>query len=302
MRTLRTGVRTIAAAIVAVLLLTVPAVGATGVLTTKAYEFNPAATDTYISWNGINHRHYVVYAKPFSGSRFRVSPKGTNGWNGSIDGTTLIYQLYVPSKNRSDVYSYDLVTKTRTKIGKPVSTDRWEYEPVGSGDWVMYGRYFRNADRKIYLYNTNTHELRTLASTSGKAWFLVPSQVNGNYAVWEKAKVHRHRNVGCDVFLYDIAGGTKTKLANPNDRCQYSPGVNPAGTVFFARSGFGCGKNVVLRQQPLASSATTVGTIGAGHDVISLYAVDNGDTTTDLYYDPASCTKARADVVKVTLP
>jgi hypothetical protein len=78
--------------------------------------------------------------------------------------------------------------------------------------------------------------------------------------------------------------------------------VNPAGTVFFARSGSGCGKNVVLRQQPLASSATTVGTIGAGHDVISLYAVDNGDTTTDLYYDPASCTKARADVVKVTLP
>jgi hypothetical protein len=78
--------------------------------------------------------------------------------------------------------------------------------------------------------------------------------------------------------------------------------VNPAGTVFFGRSGFGCGKNVVLREQPLAGSATTVGTIGAGHDVISLYAVDNGDTTTDLYYDPTSCTKVKADVVKVTLP
>ena len=302
MRTLRTGVRTVAAAIVAVLLLTVPAVGATGVLTTKAYEFNPAATDTYISWNGINHRHYVVYAKPFSGSRFRVNPKGTNAWNGSIDDTTLIYQLYVPSKNRSDVYSYDLVTKTRTKIGKPVSTDRWEYDPVGSGDWVMYARYFRNADRKIYLYNTNTHELRTLASTSGRAWSLTPSQVNGNYAVWEKAKYRHSNTLGCDVFLYDIAGGTKTKLANPNDRCQYSPGVNPAGTVFFARSGLGCGKNVVLREQALAGSATTVGTIRAGHDVTSLYAVDHGDTTTDLYYDPVSCTKPRADVVRVNLP
>ena len=302
MRTLRTGVRTVAAAIVAVLLLTVPAVGATGVLTTKAYEFNPAATDIYISWNGINHRHYVVYAKPFGGSRFRVNPKGTNAWNGSIEGTTLIYQVYVPSKDRSDVYSYDLVTKTRTKIGKPVSTDRWEYDPVGSGDWVMYARYFRNADRKIYLYNTNTHELRTLASTSGRAWSLTPSQVNGNYAVWEKAKYRHSNTLGCDVFLYDIAGGTKTKLANPNDRCQYSPGVNPAGTVFFARSGLGCGKNVVLREQALAGSATTVGTIRAGHDVTSLYAVDHGDTTTDLYYDPVSCTKPRADVVRVNLP
>ena len=302
MRTLRTGVRTIAAAIVAVLLLTVPAVGATGVLTTKAYEFNPAATDTYISWNGISNRHYVVYAKPFGGSRFRVNPKGTNAWNGSIDGTTLIYQVYVPSKDRSDVYSYDLVTKTRTKIGKPVSTDRWEYDPVGSGHWVMYARYFRNADRKIYLYNTNTHELRTLASTSGRAWSLTPSQVNGNYAVWEKAKYRHSNTLGCDVFLYDIAGGTKTKLANPNDRCQYSPGVNPVGTVFFARSGLGCGKNVVLREQALAGSATTVGTIRAGHDVTSLYAVDHGDTTTDLYYDPVSCTKPRADVVRVNLP
>jgi hypothetical protein len=302
MRTLRRAVRTVAAAIVVVLLLTVPAIGATGVLTTKAYEFNPAATDTYISWNGISNRHYVVYAKPFGGSRFRVNPKGTNAWNGSIDGTTLIYQVYVPSKDRSDVYSYDLVTKTRTKIGKPVSTDRWEYDPVGSGDWVMYARYFRNADRKIYLYNTNTHELRTLASTSGRAWSLTPSQVNGNYAVWEKAKYRHSNTLGCDVFLYDIAGGTKTKLANPNDRCQYSPGVNPAGTVFFARSGLGCGKNVVLREQALAGSATTVGTIRAGHDVTSLYAVDHGDTTTDLYYDPVSCTKPRADVVRVNLP
>ena len=301
MRMFRRGVRVVAAAIVAVLLLTVPAMGATGVLTTKAYEFNPAATDTYISWNGISHRHYVVYAKPFSGSRFRVNPKGTDAWNGSIDGTTLIYQLYVPSKGRSDIYSYDLVTKTRTKIGKPVSTDRWEYEPAGSGDWVMYGRYFRDADRKIYLYNTNTHELRTVASTAGRAWYLVPFQVNGNYAVWEKAKVRKHRNVGCDVFLYDILNKTKTKLANPNDRCQYSPGVNPAGTVFFARSGFGCGRNVVIREQPLASSATNVMPIPSGHDVTRLYAVDNG-AGTDLYYDPSSCTKPKADVFKVAVP
>ena len=302
MRLLRTTVRTTVAAVVAVLLLTVPAIGATGVLTTKAYEFNPAATDTYISWNGISHRHYVVYAKPIGGSRFRVNPKGTDAWNGSIDGTTLIYQQYVPSKGRSDIYSFDLSTKTRSKLGSPVSTDRWEYDPAGSGEWVMYGRYFRNADRKIYIYNTTTLELRTIASTSGNNWLLDPSQVNGNYAVWDRYKFRRHRPVECNVFLYDIAGDTKTKLANPNNRCQYSPGVNPAGTVFFGRSGFGCGRNVVLRQIPLAGSPTRVVKIRSGHDVQSLYAVDNGDTTTDLYYDPSSCTKAKADIVKVTLP
>ena len=89
MRMLRTGVRAVAASVVAVLLLTVPAIGATGVITTKADEFNPAATDTYIAWNVYTHRHYVVYAKQFGGSRFRVNPSGTEGWVGSIEGTTL---------------------------------------------------------------------------------------------------------------------------------------------------------------------------------------------------------------------
>src|SRR6476660_2475772 len=123
MRTLKRAARAVAASVVAVLLLTVPAMGAaTGVITTKADEFNPAATDTYIAWNVYTNRHYVVYAKQFGGSRFRVNPAGTEAYVGSIDGTTLIYQQYVPSKGRSDVYSYDLALKTRSKIGKPVST------------------------------------------------------------------------------------------------------------------------------------------------------------------------------------
>ena len=168
MRMFRTGVRAVAASVVAVLLLTVPAIGATGVITTKADEFNPAATDTYIAWNVYTHRHYVVYAKQIGGSRFRVNPSGTEGWVGSIEGTTLIYQQWIPSKGTSDIFSYDLVAKTKTKIGKPVSTGGWEYDPTGSGDWVMYSRYYRDGDRKIFLYNTNTHELRRRASTSGR--------------------------------------------------------------------------------------------------------------------------------------
>ena len=156
--------------------------------TTKAAEFNPAATDTYIAWNGFAHRHYVVYAKQFGGSRFRVNPTGTDGYVGSIEGTTLIYQQWNPSKGTSDIYSYDLVAKAKTKIGKPVSTGGWDYDPTGSGDWVMYARYYRNADRKIFLYDATTDDLRTLASTSGRRFLLRSSQVNGNYAVWEKSE------------------------------------------------------------------------------------------------------------------
>jgi hypothetical protein len=301
MRAFTRVVRTIAPTVVTVLLLTVPARGATGVITTKADEFNPAATDTYIAWNVRSHGNYIVYAKEFGGTRFRVNPKGTQAWVGSIDGTTLIYQQYVPAKGRSDVYSYDLSTKTRSKVGAPVSTDRWEYDPVGSGDWLMYARWYRSEDRKIFLYNTNTHERRTLAETSGRRWELDPTQINGNYAVWVKFEYHRRRFVGCNVFLYDIGGATTTKLKNPNDRCQYAAGVNAAGTVFFARSGMACGNNVVLRKQPLAASAATFVKLADDHDVGSLYAVDKADTTTDVYYGTYKC-GANADIVKVNEP
>ena len=301
MRVLRSGIRTVAAAVVAVLLLTVPAKGATGVITTKVDEFYPAATDTYIAWNIWDGKHAVVYAKQFGGSKWRVSPRGTDAWVGSIDGTTLTYQQAVFSKGRSDIYAYDLVAKTRHKIGSPVSTSRWEYDANSSGDWIMYARYYRNADRKVLLYNTNTHETRHLAATSGRPWNLRPGQVSGNYAVWEKNEVRHRRLKSCNVFLYDIAGDTTTKITNPDNRCQYAPAVNPAGTVYFGRSGFGCGRNAVIRQQPLGSSASLLVKLRDGYDVYSPYAVDNGDTTTDVYYDPFRCGH-QADIVKVTDP
>jgi Tol biopolymer transport system component len=305
MRIFRRGVRTVAAAIVTVLLLTVPALGsATGVITTKADEYNPAANTTYVSWNLWTGRHALIYAKLLSGgTKFRVNAAGTEAYNGSIDPTTsmLTYQQYVPSKGRSDVYQYDLSTKKRSKLGKPVSTDRWEYEPVASGTYVMYGRYYRDADRKIFLFDTSTHAVTTLASTSGRRWSLDPSQVNRNYAVWTKSEVHKHTLVGCNVFLYDIANDTTTRIDNPNAKCQYSPGVNPTGTVYFARSGWGCGKNTVLRQLPLGGAVSTIVTLRDGHDITSLYAVDKGDTTTDVYYDPYRCGH-QADIVKVNEP
>ena len=302
MRMFRRGIWPLAASVVATLLLAAPATGsATGVITTAADEFNPAATDTYVAWNVYAHQNYIAYAKRFGGSRFRVNPKGTQAWVGSIDGSVLTYQQWVLNKGRSDIFTYDLASKTRSKIGSPVSTDRWEYDAAGSGDWLMFARYYRNNDRKIFLYNTNTTKMRRLAATSGRRWYLRPLQVNGNYVVWEKDDSPHGHLAACDVFLYDIAGKTTTKLANPKARCQYSAAVNPVGTVYFARSGFRCGKNVVLRRLPLGGSVSTIVNFADGHDVSNLYAVDNGDTTTDLYYDPFRCGR-RSNIVKVTEP
>src|SRR6476620_4230300 len=116
-------------AIVVAFLVAGPAFGSgTGVITTKADEFDPAASATYVAWNVYSSsKGYLVYAKPIAGARFRVNAAHTNAWVGGIDtdGSTLIYQQW--TRRRSDIYAYDLATRTRSKIAKPASTDRWEY-------------------------------------------------------------------------------------------------------------------------------------------------------------------------------
>ena len=68
-------------------------------------------------WKVTTENGYVVYARPAGGARFRVNPSGTSGCVGGIDtdGTTLIYHQWVSNK-RSDIFTFDLATRTRTKI------------------------------------------------------------------------------------------------------------------------------------------------------------------------------------------
>ncbi len=57
----------------------------------------------------------------------------------------------------------------------------------------------------------------------------------------------------------------------------------------------------MFQQLPLGGSASTIVDLADGHDITSLYAVDKGDTTTDVYYDPYRCGH-QADIVKVNEP
>jgi hypothetical protein len=302
MRALRRSFRLGAAAIAAALMVAVPAAAGTGVITTKADEYDPAASASYVVWSVAANHRYTVYAKGIGGSRFRVNARGTDARTGGIDtdGTTLIYQQYNQAKHHSDIYAYDLATKQRTKIGKPVSTRRWEYGATGSGGWILFARD-RSGTRTLLLYNTSTHEMRHLAAVTGHGHLLSPGQVAGAYAVWATAVWKSDHYASCNVFLYDITTDATSRVANPHDRCQTAASVNPAGTVYLGRSGMRCGKNAVLRKQPLVGAATTLVNFADGHDIYSTYALDNGDTTTDVYYDPWRC-GTQANVVKLTDP
>jgi Tol biopolymer transport system component len=205
--------------------------------------------------------------------------RGTDAWVGSIDGTTLTYQQAVFSKGRSDIYTYDLVAKTRHKIGSPVSTSRWEYDGNSSGDWIMYARYYRDADRRSSSTTTNTLSCgvsRNIRPCMDPA----PGQISGNYVVWEKKRVRHHKLRSCTSSSTTsprtrrARSPTRTSDASTrgSEPCRHpstSGGAlrlrkerrHPAG----APQQFGDGSSCMLRD---------------GYDVYQPYAVDNGDTTT----------------------
>jgi hypothetical protein len=272
------------------------------VIGTRASEFNPAASQEYLAWNVWTGRTNIVYAKPFGGERFRVSPTGSHGYAGAIDGTTLIYQRYSPEKATSDLFLFDLVTKQQTKLPAPINTTAWEYDPSMSGDLVAYARWFRDGTRRIYLRDDAASSLEVIASSSGRRRGLSVGQVSGGYVAYERyAFDARDRFTSCEVYRYDVATGTTTKIPNAGTRCQFGSSVDPAGTVYFGRSAFTCGVNSELRAYPVGGPVSTLTSLADGRDFATSYAVDNGDGTTDVYFDPTRCGRA-GDVYKVTTP
>jgi len=272
------------------------------VLATSAYEDNPAASMDYLAWDEFDGRHSIVWAQPIGGEPVRVNAEETNGWVGGISGTTLVYsQRRYKHPRELDVFVYDLIANTRSKMGNPVNTKR-QSEGVGSlsGDWLLFERWYRNSATTVFLYNFVTQELRKVRSTFAPSRWLISEQVSGNFAVFTRTIDHYHRP--CDVFRYDIDTGTTTKIPNPKSKCQYAPSVDPTGTVYFARSRFGCARDVTLRQFPLGGSVTTLFGLAGGLDLQQTYAVDNGDGTTDVYFDPSDCDSFVPDIQKLTVP
>jgi hypothetical protein len=274
------------------------------VLGTKADEYNPAASDTHLSWNVWNGTTNIVYAKPFGGARMRVSASGWGGWNGAISGTKAIFQQYHHGKGVSDIYLFDLVTKKRTKLPSAVNTKRWEYGPGLSGTTVGFARWTGPEEIKLILFDRATKKTRTVVTVNGPRKSLDLGQINGTWVTYETwAWDKKDRVTSCNVYRYDIAARTTTKIPNPDARCQYGPSVDPAGTVYFARSGFGCGRNVSLRAYPVGGPASTLTSLASGRDLFSTYAFEPG-TGTEVYYDPSRCTSeggyGPADIYKVS--
>jgi hypothetical protein len=257
----------------------------------------------YIAYasNSAGHpNHYDVYVRPAGQSSQKVNPTGS-GFAGGIDGNTLIFQHIV--NGQSDLNLYDLTT-TVISIPSGVNTPNWEWRPSLSGPWTLFGRRnfsVRPSADRIILRNSSGSDTRVLQEQVGTPdRTLSPGQVSGDFATWDRYTPST--GIG-SVVRYQISTGIKFVLPVPAGKVQYDSSTNPAGDIFYVRSGTACGKQVVIRENVPGVSDVALAVIPvAGHDIDRTYAVDEGGGVTSLYFDTFSCVTGKGgDIYKLTV-
>lgn len=288
----------------AILWTTVPADAGTPteVRDTDAVESMPAADVGYLAWAQRAGRKLHVMAQVGSGTPFRVD-SGPNGATGGIDNGTLVYQEYAPAQSTSDLKLFDLDTQQRSNPDPGINTSKWEYWPDIDQDRILFGRLSlnRRGTRRVILYDPSpTPTFDILMETSGGNRNLDPGQVNGNYAAWARWTTRRGRLVDCEVFVEDLTTGTRTTVPNPDNRCQYAPSVSDTGTVYYGRSGYGCGRSARLMAYPVGGSPVTIHSFSRGRDFSDTYVYTSGGDD-HVFFDPASCRSGKQGIFKVVV-
>jgi hypothetical protein len=267
------------------------------VLTSNLQEQAPAGGGGFLFWSqnsAADKTHYTLFAKKGANPKFRVNALHTQGWMGGIDGSTVAYQQTNHRNTTSDIFLFDLVSKTRTKLPAAVNTAAYEYWPSISGDFVTFGRLVSSTHtRRAILFDSSDGSVTTLDSVQGRNTFLGNGQVNGNFAVWDKC------NPQCNVFERDIDAGTTTKVGNPLGKYQYGEAVAPNGTVYFARSGQGCGTHVTIVKDPVDGPQMVLFTLADGIDLARMHVVV-GSHPTAVLFDHYTCSTSQYDVYRFT--
>jgi Divergent InlB B-repeat domain len=241
------------------------------VIATRAGEFGVTGTSRWVSWtrSAPGSYHANVMAKRWGSSPFRVNASGTEGSDGQIVGNKLIYQQYRARRNISDLYVFDLQSRSRRKLGAP-STRHWEYLPKASEGWLLFVRLnLRTGVRQVILMNRRTGGSRVL-DQSGPRGYLQPGQVSGPFAVW----MHLSGGKPSRIHVYRI--GTRDHRVIPSNRWDWAPSVTPEGTVYFGRTWKTCGSSFNLMRMPWGGNTSVVKSFRDG--------LDSGGTST--YYTP----------------
>lgn len=268
--------------------------------TRRITELTYAESDGYLAWGTVDRRErFRVWARKKGERRHRVHRASFDAAMGGVDGHRLVYQEVRP-RGRSNIRLYDMEERRRTNPGRKVNSGHWEYWPSLSGDWILFFRTnLRETRNWAFLYNMKTKERRRLDLVRGGRGILLGGQVaqsaEGSFAAWTKCTRRT-----CQVFRYNVADRTKTRVPNPGGRPQYAAGVDPEGTVYYARSGFRCGRNVGIWKHRLAGSPERLVTLPRGIDLSSGFVYFNAAEPRNQYsFSRLNCRTFRADIYEI---
>lgn len=267
---------------------------------TTAQERGPSADPDHFSWSQyprFGSAFVSLFLQETGGPRVRVNRLRTHGWGGGFAGDSFVYQEV--SGRQSNLQLYDVVTGLRSAPPPGVNTLAWEWAPTMTAAHLLFGRVLINQGiDRVLLRDLGTGSTLMLDQIRFRNGFVWLGQVSGNYAAWQRC-VNRTRR--CNVLVRDITAGTTTMIPNPG-RQQYSPSVTSDGTVYFIRSGRGCGNTVQVVRRPLGGPSKVIAAVGAGRDVQTTFALQRADGTTTVYFDRVRCATGAWNVFAVVDP
>lgn len=281
-----------------------PAAGATTlvkVIGGPEQQFFPFVNDTYVVWTQNSEARpgrYNAYADELAalGNRVKLNEKGTRGYTGGLDPGTnrAIYQQ--ADGDRSTLYWFNLDTKARTKVAGVNTRKGWEWAPRVSTSHILFQRDDLRGHSTMLLYDRTDGSVMALKTTDYNRAFMIAGAVGEQYASWTICAA------SCNAFIYEIATDITRKLALPKGKHQYAPVVDEdRGSVYFTRSGNGCGVNVRIMRRPvddLSAPAETIVSLPDNKDTgwtIALH-VDVANARVDGWFEYYHCGSRQGDI------
>jgi hypothetical protein len=273
------------------------------VKTGSANEQRPAASDLWFAWtqsspSAPNRANVWAEAMDIGTTTpFRVNPTGTRAWTGGIEGDELVYQEIVNTQSNIRVADLNPLPPVISGLAA-VNTDRWEWAPTISTDstgdtWILFGRQNTSSGaQRVIAYNRDTGNSRELQMTTNWRYALIPGQVNGDWATWTACKPN------CHVRYVNLAAGTPAEtLPRPSFvKHQYAPSVAEDGTLYYVRSGSGCGANVRIMRNSAGVNQMLVD-LPDRRDIFTTYVSEEPET--HVYYDRISCGSKAWDIFQL---
>jgi hypothetical protein len=273
----------------------------------KVNQVNPAANDTYLTWNQNSigkPNHYDTYSStlPLGSPPVKMNRPGSSGYSAGITGNTT-ESIYQEVDNRaSNLYMFDLATQVRTDPPVGINTTAWEWAPSISPGFIEFGRspavFKPNSPDKVMLYDRTAQTTTLLGRMPLGCLCIFPSQVSDQYATWYIC------DPNCRVWYYDIAAAKVHRLKDPLGFQQYSPSIDGAtGTLYYIQSHNACGAAVKLVRWTIGtpvSSTVVVSGIPSGQDVLTTSDAIDLSGNDNIYFDQQKCSGTYyADIYEV---